>query len=823
MKMKKKHLLTAMVLPALFAACTNEDFESASQGTQNIEGRKMIENVTLNLESNAETRLAYGSAGYQWEADDAIGACLMDVITNDYQNPTKLWNEWFDLTDYIQTNYMFVRDEDGNWNTEAKMCEGNYFFCYPYNTNYGLRDAYSFTAAVQTLEGTDNASLMKAYTENNAFIGYGKVKAGDSEGESVKVDMVPVFGATGFTIKNTGTNTYTIERIVLRGTEIKNAAVVNPTSCTDVIQYNGMPAINNKFNVAQYVGDVDEVYNSSSNPNGKYNPSWGAYSRVNALLDVLDYSKAGNGSVEVFIEGGNTVAPQKSINVIAMVQPVKNIPAVTLPNANTDMIVLDIYTDKGIISNIQLNNRYTTNEGGSSTSNVLTDVALSEIGTGNKVEVTFDDTSLDVPAEMDVNSNEDLATLIHWNAKVPTAIKANLTADVTITKEMYAELAASTITGATINGKQETAPSMYEYYSVTIAGDVADGALDAFTFTDVETVYVKGTQSMKKAQTSPIEVSGGATLNIAKDVQLGNNLTNYGTLNVNAKLDGTHNVNNYGSLNVAAGKKVTSNVTLTNGMQNVAGTIVNAGTIENLTNTQGTVTNNGVIGIVAAAGSITTCTNGANGTIINNGKAYIDTNSGKIYAEGTSTTRVNDNSNANIIITNLDEDNGNFLTGSGKLGNIVQEISEDANTDAIDMRANTIWLSASLKVEKKDNDGNYVDVNLLDATGLKNGAIKVIATSANARIDGNDKKLRIEEIIVNAASKLVLNKVMVVVNGTNKVTMNGKTNQPATLTINSNASIQVAGNALGTAITVQGGASNNVLDNNSSSTSISFQ
>ena len=208
--MRTKHLLTAMVLPALFAACTNDDFQSvAPEAPVNAEGRNLVENVTLNLGA-PETRLAY-DGNYAWEAEDEIGACLMDeIVTPDYYDVKNLWRDRFNLTDYIQTNYKFTYDGESAWTTEAKMLEGNYFFCYPYNANKGKRDAYTFSAKAQTMEGTSTADLQKAYAKNNSFIGFGKVTQGASEGEALDVELLNVFGATGITIGTYGTQTYTI-------------------------------------------------------------------------------------------------------------------------------------------------------------------------------------------------------------------------------------------------------------------------------------------------------------------------------------------------------------------------------------------------------------------------------------------------------------------------------------------------------------------------------------------------------------------------------------------------------------------------------------
>lgn len=804
--MRTKHLLTAMMLPALFAACTNDDFESLNQSVPSVDGRALVGNVTLNVNAGVDTRLASDGKNYTWEAGDEIGACLMDELqTSNYHQPYTTWSDWFTLTGYIQTNYKFTRGEGENaeWTTEAKLCEGNYFFAYPYDANQGLRTAYAFSAAAQVLEGTDNASLLKAYTKNNAFVGYGKVVAGDADSESVAVDMIPVFGSTGFTIENTGTQSYTIERIVLHGTKVSNVAVVNPISCTKATQYNvNNPANATHFNVAQYTEDLSEEVSVG----GEYDSNWTDYNATAALRDVLD-PRAGD--VEVVIKGGKTIAQGESVNVIAMVYPAE-VSAYDVNTTSTQTeILLDIFTDKGVIQNIALNKRWTKEDG---TTNVLTDKALNGLGNSEKVKVTFDDTAFDKPNEMPVGSEADLANLIHWNAETAAPITANLTADVHITKAMYEELAGSVITKATLTGA----------YAVTIDADVADGALDAFTFGNTITgVTVKGTQSMAKSCGAPVTVDAGATLNITEDVTLAKNIRNNGTLNVNANVKGTSiEVRNNAAMSVAAGKSIAEGVKIINGLSvYVPGTITNAGTIVKLANDFGTVTNTGVIGEEKSVNDLDISYN--KGVINNDGKVFLAWNNGDIYANGTSTTRIKDNAQSsvdgNLIITDLEED-GNILTGTTK-GNIVQEITKDTDTDAVDTRANTLWLSAALKVEKTDADGNYVEVDL--TKDMKNGAMKLVATSANARINGNNQKFRMAAIEVNKDAKLVLNNIQMTISAAANVTMKGEVNHEATLTINSNACLQVVGGT--DEIRILGDATYNNLDNNSSSTKISFQ
>ena len=840
--MRTKHLMTAIMLPALFAACTNDDFQTIEQGNQGLDGRKMVDNVTLTVNAAPDTRLAWNGT-YSFEDGDEIGACLMDEITDEYESEFNgprnyyLWHTWFDLTDYIHTNYKFTR-ENGEWTTGAKMAEGNYFFVMPYNANYGYRMAYTFDASFQTQDGTNDQALKDAYADNNHFVGYGKVVAGDADSESVAVDMVPVFGTTGFTIENTGTQTYTIERIVLKGTNIYNAAVLNPKDCTSSLQYSAdvSQSANKDFNVAQYVADPLEDY-INYNLNGWYNPYWEGYDRIAAMKDVVAEKKAGLETVEVALTKENTIAKNQSIRVIAVVFPQRDISELTdLSNAGTKggKIQLDIYTDKGIIKNIELNHKYTSNDKGGTTTNVLTDLALKEIGTGNHVKVTFDDTSLDKPENMNVDTDDDLANLIHWQAEQGTAanIVANLKANVNITKAMYDELKNSKIASVTISGNSQ--------YNVTVKADVADGALDAFTFSKVKNVVVLGTQSIKKAPASPVTVNPGATLNIAGDLKAKDSnamtagILNYGTLNVNADVEAEGTIKkhpvtntdfaftNWATMTVAEGKTLAATAKVDNGYpREYAGEITNAGTITVLRNQEGTVTNTGVIGEEKSASEIIRGTNKA--TIVNNsGKVFLSANTGDIYANGASTTRVNAN-NGDLIITSLSENDGNIRTGN-TMGDIVQEITADANTDAVDVRANTIWLGASLKVEKKDKDGDFVKVDLTKKGGLvKNGPVKIVATNDKARVDGNDQWFVIGAIEVNKDATLRLNKVRTTIETATSVSMFGEKNREANLIINSNASLTIEGDKSNTKIEIQGDEEYNNLGNESTATNIGFK
>ena len=764
--MRTKHLLTAMVLPALLAACTNDDFESLSQTAPSVEGRAMVNNVTLNVLPSVGTRLTW-DGDYSWGEGDEIGACLMDVTTSNYNMQNALWHQRFSLVNYIQTNYKFTRGETAEWTTEAKMCEGNYFFVYPYNANKGTRDAYTFEVGAQVLEGTDDASLKKAYTANNAFVGFGKVVAGDAESESVGVNMIPVLGGTGIVIENYTSGPVTIEKIVVKGTQVINEVTIDPTDCTQSKQYDGVtpvPAYQNMFNVAQYTQDPEESILTKPSI-GYYNPLAQNYDDEVALADALTYG-AGNKQIEVTLKGGITIQNTNSIRVLAMMVPYA--PATPGTSLTAGDITVDIYTNKGIVKDVDLTkeDQLDIND-----DDVTVTGALTAIGDGTSVNVRLDVNALKQPDDATIGSTADLLNFIQWRANSQGVITANLASDLTLTKEVYDAFKTSKITGIVIDGASQ--------YGVTIDAAATDGTLDAFTYTDVTKVTVNGTQSMTVAPAALVEVAAGATLNITKAVALAGNIDNKGTLNVKANVSASgaaRNINNEGTMTIAAGARVISN---TNDVfVNNSSTLTNAGTIDVIANAaKGTVTNTGVIGLTNAS-------RGNNkGTITNNGEVYLSVNSGTIHANGQSSTLVNYNAessvNGTIVITNLDESRGN-ATVTGTKGYIAQEIKAETSVQDIDTRANAVWLSAKLNIDVTDADGAYTPVN-------KSG-LTVIATGADAEIYGHDQRFRIEALGVNAGASLYLTHVTVVLNETT-VAMNGIAGNPATLQVNSNASL----------------------------------
>ena len=212
---------------ALFAACTNDDFISNEQGIQSGEAtmRPSVD-VTLNVLGDgegADTRLYFDGNRYQWEVGDTIGALLMDNVIakaggeairphDDIEQWEDMaWTSRYELVDYINTNYPFVRQSDKTWTTNAKMLEGNYFFAFPFASYSGNREAIH-SLGEQVQNGSTMEAVQEAYAKNQFFIGYSRIFAGTEGGDvmNASLDMTSVLGPVYVQVQNTGNKPFTV-------------------------------------------------------------------------------------------------------------------------------------------------------------------------------------------------------------------------------------------------------------------------------------------------------------------------------------------------------------------------------------------------------------------------------------------------------------------------------------------------------------------------------------------------------------------------------------------------------------------------------------
>lgn len=558
--MRTKHLFYTAAMAALFAACVNDDFETISKGQNTAnDGRPVVSDVNLVFgDPEAETRLVFDSnRGYGWEANDTIGALLMDNVKTTEEDKT--WLEKYELIDEIHTSYPFTYNRtDRSWGCNTKMLEGNYFFAYPWEDYDGKRRvAHSLTNQQQN--GVTEAQKYVSYAENQFFIGYAQIKAGTSDKDVLTgntVTMVPVLGAIQLQISNTGTKPYHINKVVLKGEGLSSTMTFNPTDAaygpSVGSQKWNLDGNSNVFNYANYTGNETDVVTT-----GSYNYVYNIkendeYERNEALRRVVK-AEGQDEFAQIIINGTEEerlLKPQNGNTAYVLI----------MANAdeNVDELLMDIYTDEGMVQNVDLTTVNKADNDGTPIYQVITSTTVEEIGpsVSNTIRVQIDDQSFVTPNTMNVYNTADLAQFIQWNAQETG--RRNVTArlvkpDIELTKEMVDILTRkNNNVKLTIEDKDETGTQTNEV--LTLAKDVPANILNLGENLTLDCgIKVLGTVNVDEdSQLPTMEIAEGAVLNINEDNEGNFNVTNKGTVNIAQKVEVNGSITNENELNIAA-------------------------------------------------------------------------------------------------------------------------------------------------------------------------------------------------------------------------------------------------------------------------------
>lgn len=636
---------------ALFAACSNEDFLDNVQNAPSTQDaqRPTVDNVVLNLvEDGAETRLGFGSNGYAWEKDDVIGALLMDDWNDNVlkgkrpstEDPEEwadfTWTEKYILSDQIHTDYPFTRQEDGSWTCGTKMQEGNYFFAFPFASYEGKREALH-DLSEQVQDGVTTESLQQAYAKNNFFIGYARIQAGTETDDvvSANLKMTPVLGAVGVTVKNVGVESFTVKKIVLKTPDdvtdgFSTIIKIDPTKATykgednDIAATMELPYYNVNVGKAQwplayyfnYANYEEMTFDGTAwNYNDKFTERYEKdgelvnntekslnYNRDNALRAVINPVAGTDHRVELTVKNSPVLESTQSANFIVMTNIYKY-------NNKDNTITADIYTDRGMIKDVEISNVKGEVKGNGVT--VISENPIVEIAPNivNKVTLEIDNNSVQAPDEMNIFNEEDLMQFIEWNQTMRRPYTATLKNNITLTKEMSDLLTKEDVNSTLII-------KMDDKKKLTIAKDAAANILD-YVLVDGDIVvenalvlgsksYVKGTftgligstndhsttkQKIKIAENASVTVSGSIESKTTGD-QKNKELViseNKGTLTINADVNKLTVKENRGTMDVnavvtiAGDSENKQNATLTigaNGNLACAGKLTNAGLAE---------------------------------------------------------------------------------------------------------------------------------------------------------------------------------------------------------------------------------------------------
>lgn len=320
-------------MASAFVGCANEDLISDNQGNKLAE-RPVVGAVSLNLVNETlNSRLINESTGNVDWTGMTIGAALMDEV---YDISSSDFYTKYKLTSKLYTNYPYARSENGTWDNDALMVEGNYFYYAPYNAALG-RDKLSHTIGnVQyaydnetyaNLGMTTTAPYLRhnAQDKNQLYVGYHGFKAGDAK-EAINLTMAPAHSIFLIGLANEGSENMTIHKVVLNG-DFKLQTNLNPS---------------NKLNYAY----IDEEENPQTAANAKLNK------RFDLLGEAVPYTHAQN-PVSGGMDSENTtssvtlVMPNYVLAAGASLPPVH----VVLPAGyDASGLSLDIYTNKGVLT-----------------------------------------------------------------------------------------------------------------------------------------------------------------------------------------------------------------------------------------------------------------------------------------------------------------------------------------------------------------------------------------------------------------------------------------------------------------------------------------
>ena len=730
--MRTKHLLYTAAIAAMFSACTNDDFMlDTPQNNVANDGRPTVSDVRLNfIGDDAETRLAFGKDGYAWEANDTIGALLMDEVNT--VDPTKTWLERYSLVSDIHTSYPFTYS-DGVWSCNTKMLEGNYFFAFPWESYNGQRKVmHSLTNQQQN--GVKSNVVAESYAKNQFFIGYAQIKAGSEAKDALTdVEMTSLLGAIQLRIVNTGTQTYHINKVVLKGDKLSSVLTFDPK---DAAYGTWNLRSSSTFNYANYTGNQEDVYTTGSTTKVYNIGEEDNYDRMEALRAVVkDASK--DKFAQLTINGTADeralISTKDNPNAVAYALIMANeIPDVTDLN-------LDIYTDEGIVKNIDL----TQINGESSTDYVaITDSKVTKIApsVSNTIKVQIDDNSFVVPQDMDIYNDEDLLQFIKWNARVAGARPCTATLmkpNVTLTKEMVDLLKASSNINLTIKANTNEV--------LEIAEDVPADILDYAKLEINSAIEIMGTVSLTKNSNVPytVNVAEGAVLNINEDKVYLNTVNNYGTVNVAKDITVSRGtITNYAEMNIAEKADVKATV---NNQEDA--TLNNSGYMSALNNNGEVILSSTaiVVGETNNQYGVIRTAKGAQVSVINNGEiVYVEgaviSATGTISYEATGVTIGKDYFGTTTVNKLILKKGITKISVDSSFDEVVAE--EGASLEVADKVTLTV---GTLTVEgSASTKGNIVADNVTvkkDATLTNNGTIKANYTFYNNGVVANNGKV----------------------------------------------------------------------------------
>lgn len=290
----------AMALPALFAACTSNEFVEPAQGDFN--GRALLNGLTVNVDQSANTRFAWGDYQWKFEAGDQFGAALTDPTAGTVQNGQLLGN------------YIFSQAADGSYNTTSQMYEGIYsFYSYPDFQGKATRDLVKFDLGVQKADLTKPEEVISK--TQLFFSPLYEIKA-ETVGTALPLKFYPYWSVAAFKIKNNTGAAFKISQIVLKGTAFATKGEIDATKIESAGLVYAIAEGDNEYSLKDGMTDKEYAEKMATADIAKGSPA----SSTSIALNCDNYELANGKEIVAYMSvpaaaTGNNVSVEIIVNV----------------------------------------------------------------------------------------------------------------------------------------------------------------------------------------------------------------------------------------------------------------------------------------------------------------------------------------------------------------------------------------------------------------------------------------------------------------------------------------------------------------------------
>lgn len=679
--MKTKHILTALALPALLAACNNDEFESMNFEQAQSERPLLSEDFVLKMGfEGADTRYAVegnSSLNFKFTDGDQLGAAIIDQY--DPQRPIEQWDVIYSLAGNNPFTYGANADE---WKSATRLGIGHYLYVYPYNAEDNNRAAVSYSLpTIQELYQTEDGAVdLNAAIEKGNKAVYSNIL--DEDNLTLEASLKNLYAYPKFVINfDNGQNVTSVSKVVLEYDDNANG----------IIEEGEGFAVKGGFN-------HKDVANLFANPK----TDWDNIQTADFVIDETDAD---------YNTAKDYTTVEYSRYIIAKLP--KNAKVQTNSVTNNKYIEVRFMMPSGldnVYGNGKLNMYIYTNNGVYQIKNVFGSIVFKDTTPAElKARVFARNTSFTLnmstlTSANKVNDNLNIVTNVEdWNNLVSaygSFEKFTATAPLKVavvgedfTLNASAKMPSKAIFEITTEVKVEgevTLSNVQVTNTVTVEEGATLTTSGSFTATKVEN---NGTMNIavatnKDGDVVPYsgvgEIENNGTLNIAKDAKATFALVNTKGAVVTNNGEITISGNNLGEINNEAIIKTTgfTNNEPADAKKDPMPTINNAADARIMAQS-GKLINNALI---VNEGSIT-CKN-MGGEIVNNGD---------LDSKETALTYITDNTNGTIIV--YSENTTNLTIGKG-IG-VVEYTTDKTSVDFTNSLVNTVIASKDLTVTGK--------------------------------------------------------------------------------------------------------------------------